>query len=201
MNIDGSDVEEAIPIADYWHIFGVDEKYIYTIFFKDRMAETIDGVETNIFYFSRMGHDGENREKLFEIYTDSANALGFYNDFLVISGGYAYYKMWHGEKDEIIRNELSANSKREVVYTVPDDEIVEMKAVTKDGIYIRRYGREAPYEYSQLPNAKLSLDGKTENPVEPVGGEEGEFIPVFVSRFDGGLYYIKDDAICAFESR
>jgi hypothetical protein len=197
MNADGSEVEEAIPIGDYYHIFGVDDKYIYTIFAKDYETETIDGVRTNVFYFSRMDHDGENKEKLFEIYTGEANGLGLYNDFLVISDGYAYYRMWYDEKVEIIKNKLSAGFEREVIYTVPENAIVELKAVTKDGIYLRKYNREDSYEYSLIPNVKLSLDGKTETPIEPIADEE--FIPVFVSRCDGKLYYIKDEKIFAFK--
>jgi hypothetical protein len=196
MNTDGSDVEEAVPVSDYYYIFGVGDKYIYTIF-SDCETKIIDGVETNIYYLSRMNHNGKNREKLFKIYTDAACGLGLYNDFLVISDGYAYYKMWYNYREEIIRNKLSAESEREVVYTVPDDKIVELKAVTKDGIYLKRYDRAGSYEYSLIPNVKLSLDGKTETSIDFIAEEE--FIPVFVSRCDGGLYYIKDEKIFAFD--
>jgi len=196
LNVDGSDVEKTEPAGDYYYIHGTDGKYIYTIF-KDIEKKVIDGVRTNVYHFSRMDHSGENRERLFEIYTDEWTGLGMNNDFLVVSNGYAYYKMRYDGRDEIIRNKLVANSKREVVYTVPEDQIVIMIAVTGDGIYFLRYDRgNPPYDCGLVPNVKLSLDGKTETPIDIAAGKTG--LPLsFVSRYDGKLYYISDDRIIA----
>jgi len=194
MNVDGSDMEEAKD-TNFYHIFGTDDKYIYTIF-KDYETEIIDGIETNIFYFSRMDHNGENSEKLFKIYAEIWADIRHYNDFLVISDGYAYYKMrWNG-REEIIRSELTVNSEREVLYTTPENGRINMTAVTKDGIYFRTQNLAVSY-ISIIPNVKLSLDGKVETQIEL----ENEFdvLPFFVSRFDGKLYYIKNDKIFAFE--
>jgi hypothetical protein len=146
-----------------------------------------------------MDHNCENRERLFEIYTDASAGLGWQNDFLAILDGYAYYKMQYNGREEIIRSKMGIGSKREVLYTVPKDKIVYLMAVTKDGIYLKRYDRESPSEAPGfIPNVKLSLDGKTETHVE-IALEEDDSPVFYVGRFDGRLRYIINDKITTIE--
>jgi hypothetical protein len=144
-----------------------------------------------------MDHNGNNREKVFKIYADAWAALGWHNDFLVISDGYAYYKMRWAEREEIIRNKLTVNSEREVLYTAPENERINMTAVTKDGVYFRKERLVISY-MSLIPNVKLSLDGKNETQIDFT--DDFDFSPFFVSRFDGKLYYIKNDQIFLFDT-
>ena len=204
MNPDGSDVEEYDSVMDnYYYICGNDDKYVYTVFRADSEQSTeLDGVPANAVYMSRMTHkdyrenNTNSREKLFKIYTYIAADLTWFNDFMVISDGYVYYKMGYGDdikqiREAIIRNKLSVDSEREIIYEISQNEIVELIAVTKNGIYFKKYnGGNYTYGTNDYKLIKISLDGKIETELEH--GEDWLF---FVSKYDSRLHYIKDNKI------
>ncbi|MCL2772102.1 MAG: hypothetical protein FWD71_02025 [Oscillospiraceae bacterium] len=203
MNLDGSDKESSGDISDFYYVVGNDDKYVYAIFRNDIEESTeFNGVPANLCYVSRMTYKDfkdnnmGTREKLFKIYTYIWDDLSWYNFFMVISNGYAYYEMGYGDDidnahQEIIRNKLSVNAEREVIYQIPDDERVNLIAVTEDGVYFKKFilGDYASYEI-YVPNIKISLDGKIQ--IELAYGDDCLF---FVGRYDHKLRYIKDNQI------
>lgn len=194
MNLDNTNKEEAKKgdLENYYYVCGYDERYVYAAFPYVYEIRAEDYVETNVQHLVRMDYNHENKEKLFRICTDFLAGLGIQNDYMIMLDGYAYYKLLYNGRYEIARNELVPNSEKELIYRASEGEGIEITAITRDGIYIKKFKIDdsQSYYHFRQPNTKLSIDGKTESQIE-----FKENVLFFVSRFDYKLHYIKDNKI------
>ena len=199
MNLDGSDIEEAKKgdFKNHYFVYGYDDTYIYVAYPYEYETDVVDGAEICMQYIYRMDYNHENKEKLFEVYNDVLNLLDMDNNVMVMLDGYAYYTARYDGRDEIVRNELAPNSEKEIIYkTFFEDERFEITAITRDGIYMKKYKLGDSHSYSyRSPNTKLSLDGATESQIATVKGN----LPFFVGRFDQKLYYVEGNKIFPFD--
>ena len=198
MNLDGTDKEEAKKgdLENYYYICGYDDRYIYAAFPYVYEKEAHEYGETNVQWLVRMNHNRENREKLFRIYTDFLAGLNINNNYMIMLDGYAYYEVLYDGRYEIARNELVPDSEKEVIYRASEGEGLEITAIAQDGIYVKKFKiSDSLSYYYRNPNAKLSLDGRTESQIA-IGKEN---LPFFVGRFDNKLYCVKDSKIFPIE--
>jgi hypothetical protein len=197
MDINGSNREKQKKgnTKEYYYICGYDDKYLYAVFPYEYETKATGYGETNVQYLVRMDYEHKNKENLFKIQTDFLNHLNILNDYMIILDGYAYYKVKYNGRNEIVRNELVLNSERKIIYSVEEDEIFNITAITYDGIYIKKYRIDetgkTPHRNSQIPNIKLSLNGK----LEINTNFKKEYLLFFVSQFNNRLYYIENNAI------
>jgi len=195
MNVDGSDKEETRrgDGKRYYVVYGYDDRYIYTVYPFEYEMEKIDGREICVQYLYRMGYDHENEEKLLRLENEVPNCFSQINQVMIISGGYAYYMAQYSDRHELARNKLTLNSEKEIIYRSSENEAIYLTAITNDGIYMQKFdiGDQRAYSSLRHPNTKLSLDGKTESPIDL----DKKGLLFFVSRFDGKLYYVEDDKI------